>query len=597
MGRRHRSRPSWQGSPGQSVPAIRPHGSIGASVPGWPRAGPLEFPTRQRYAKTIGPAAGSKASTATSFISLVKNMAFSVPFERADTFAVTSAASPAASPSAARAVESTSAGDSSAEAVSTESPAPRRHTAGRHQAPGGSIVRVIVPGSCLYEAAADGPHRAPELTRGLLVGHGPEVAQHHGRPVSLRQPADLGIEVSEQLGSIRTGIRVRSRHRSRPPGPRGPIVRSLVILARRLRPSGSLRRATGPASHRPGPWRPCAPGRGTWPGRHRRRHAGRSGCGGRRPTPSGRAAGPGPRMPPRPRHRAGSRTAPAIARRSARRPPRRRTASGRRGPPQTDRFRSCRLAPVPRSSLTPCTGRGKLSKFFLRIAREFTRRVSEPSWTRDRRGHDRDVLEEVDRVASSTWIILNCGVSAPLRAGSGPRSRVGRPARATVASCAGSSGGNRTGTPRRRSRRSAAVDHLGQVGRPGHARFNGMLIQKNLQVRIPGSEVFVERFLDPGDPLMGVADEDVRLLPRRPTVRGSLARRSPVRRGAGRCRSDLRWSPWGLPPGPRRRFGRRNRARSVRSRRPRGPCRRGASRRSYRRAPGRRTRGRRCYSP
>ena len=274
--------------------------------------GALESARRHRARGRPVPRSPVKANAATNF-SRVMSMAFSIPFVNADTFAVTDAASPAAIRSAARAVESTNAIGTAAEAVSAESPAPDSARRGRQATAGQPVPQTF---SSPRQTAPDGPHRATELTRRLLVRRAPEVAQHHRRTVSLRQPADLLIQPREQLGSVRGGVRVR--HRLDPPALAGRSPSGGDPGPDRD-PAGSPRRATGPASHRPGPWRPCAPGPGRWPGRRRRRRAGRRGCGGRRPRPSGRAAGPGPRTPPRPRPHAGSRTAPAVARRSARR--------------------------------------------------------------------------------------------------------------------------------------------------------------------------------------------------------------------------------------------------------------------------------------
>ena len=191
----------------------------------------------------------------------------------------------------------------------THSSAAPTATAG-HAAPDEPIAQPL---SGLGQPMIEGRHGPVQSPGGLLVGQALQVAEDDRQAMGFGQPVDLLVQDrARRRNRARTGLR---------PGSPSPIPPTRVASAfasprcsagrPRDRPRGA---ASRPGRRRRGSRPPCGPGRGTWPGRRLRHHAGRAGRRGRSPRPSGHAAPPGPRRPARrARRRSGARSSPSLS--------------------------------------------------------------------------------------------------------------------------------------------------------------------------------------------------------------------------------------------------------------------------------------------
>ena len=229
-------------------------------------------------------------------LSLERNIILSTPSARAATDAGTTPA--AVVPAAIFIAAGTT--DGTARPVPRPSPRPRtgrRSGARRRRQPAADepLPQPFPPPRQPGHDRPLGTAQPPGRRRG---GQALQVAEHDRLPVRRRQAVDLLVQLRPALRRLPIPL-VRDSMRRSSPRRR----RSCSRDGERRRPgpasprAGQSHRANSPRTRAGAPSRPAGPGRGTWPGTHPRRRAGRRGSGGRLrstigPCRSTRAANP-----------------------------------------------------------------------------------------------------------------------------------------------------------------------------------------------------------------------------------------------------------------------------------------------------------------
>ncbi len=162
----------------------------------------------------------------------------------------------------------------------------------------------------------DGPHRAAQSPRRLLVAEPLQVAQQHGQPEPVGEPAEFLVQLGPGLGA-RSDLRLAAtdRHGRLRPAALAPGAGQHPAWPD-PRPAPPSRTASSPASPRGGSPAPAAPAPGTSPARRPRRRGGPRGSARRPAAPGAHGGPPGPRTPPRTPRPTRAGTAPKARRRT-----------------------------------------------------------------------------------------------------------------------------------------------------------------------------------------------------------------------------------------------------------------------------------------